>query len=188
MPRPKGNTACVRAGFLTSGMVAKIIGCSPASVARMMEAGLLPGFQLPASQDRRVAVADLVRLLIARKIPVPVWVTEGARSVAFGLPDSELPPAEKFFLAPSAVDLGVWAADAFPIRLLVVGDDAGHDLALSACDAVRRKHPAARIVLCVSPDRPLSARGAADFVFHRPVNWAVEFGRVAFGDSLGKAV
>lgn len=44
---------------MTTGQVAKACSCSPKLVAKWIDTGLLKGYKLPGSQDRRVERADL---------------------------------------------------------------------------------------------------------------------------------
>lgn len=65
---------------LTTGQAAKLCGVNFRTVARWIDRGLLPAYQLPGTRgDRRVRVADLRRFMHAHDIPDPWAMPAGAR-------------------------------------------------------------------------------------------------------------
>lgn len=55
---------------LTTGEVAKLCHCAPRTVARWVDLGLLKGYRIPGSQDRRIPRENLVRFLLANNMPL----------------------------------------------------------------------------------------------------------------------
>lgn len=54
-------------GFFTTGQVASLCEVSSHTVVKWMDSGLLSGFRLPGSQDRRVSRAELQRFLLENR-------------------------------------------------------------------------------------------------------------------------
>ena len=48
---------------LTTGAIAEIAGVAPRTVSKWIDAGILKGYRIPLSQDRRVEVAELRKFL-----------------------------------------------------------------------------------------------------------------------------
>lgn len=67
--KPAGGrrTDAVRLGVdvLTVGQAAAVCGCAPRTVARWLDAGVLRGYRLPMSADRRVPASVLAEFLAA---------------------------------------------------------------------------------------------------------------------------
>jgi len=59
-----------RRDVFTTGEVAKICCVAPRTVAKWIDSGLLRGYRLPGSQDRRVPVENLIRFLRERGMPL----------------------------------------------------------------------------------------------------------------------
>jgi excisionase family DNA binding protein len=57
------------AGVFTVGQVAELTGLSKRTIVRQIDKGLLPGYRLPQSGDRRVTALELARYL--RKYDLP---------------------------------------------------------------------------------------------------------------------
>ena len=55
---------------LTIGQVARICNASPRTVAKWFDSGLLNGYRLPGSGDRRIPVAELIRFMKAHNMPM----------------------------------------------------------------------------------------------------------------------
>ena len=55
----------------TTGDVAKMLTVAPRTVSKWFDSGLLKGYRIPMSNDRRIPRASLVRFLIDQKMPVP---------------------------------------------------------------------------------------------------------------------
>jgi excisionase family DNA binding protein len=55
---------------LTAGNVAEIVRVAPRTVSKWIDSGLLRGYRLPGSQDRRVLAKDLKAFMEARGMPV----------------------------------------------------------------------------------------------------------------------
>jgi two-component system response regulator RpaA len=54
---------------LTVGQVCRFTGFSPRTVAKFVDTGLLKGFRVPGSQDRRIPRASFLAFLTANQIP-----------------------------------------------------------------------------------------------------------------------
>lgn len=53
----------------STGQIAKICKCAPRTVSRWIDAGILKGWRVPLSEDRRVMHPELVRFMAAHSIP-----------------------------------------------------------------------------------------------------------------------
>lgn len=56
---------------LTTGECAKICQVSPATVSKWFDSGILKGFRIPQSRDRRIPENNLVELMLEYGMPVP---------------------------------------------------------------------------------------------------------------------
>jgi len=61
----KGNNV------LTTGDVANICNVAPRTVSQWFDKGLLAGYRIPGSRDRRIPIAELARFMTAHRIPIP---------------------------------------------------------------------------------------------------------------------
>ncbi|HUV41538.1 MAG TPA: helix-turn-helix domain-containing protein [Sedimentisphaerales bacterium] len=61
----KGNNV------LTTRDVAKICNVAPRMVSKWFDTGLLAGYRIPGSMDRRIPIAELARFMTAHNIPIP---------------------------------------------------------------------------------------------------------------------
>jgi len=61
----KGNNV------LTTDDVARICNVAPRSASQWFDKGLLAGYRIPGSRDRRIPIAELARFMIAHNIPIP---------------------------------------------------------------------------------------------------------------------
>ena len=61
-----------------TGEVADLCGVSPRLVVKWFDEGLLVGFRLPGSRDRRILPASLVEFMESNGMPVPERVKEAA--------------------------------------------------------------------------------------------------------------
>ena len=66
----KGNNV------LTSGEVAKICNVAPKTAQKWIDMGLLNGYLIPGSRDRRVPIPELVRFMKAHNIPTTKGLPE----------------------------------------------------------------------------------------------------------------
>lgn len=57
--------------FLTTGQIATLLGVAPKTVSKWVDSGLLKGFRLPGSMDRRILKIDLDTFCVANQFPVP---------------------------------------------------------------------------------------------------------------------
>lgn len=55
---------------LTTGVIAEVAGVAPRTVAKWIDTGLLKGYRIPLSKDRRVEVADLRAFLVKHGMSV----------------------------------------------------------------------------------------------------------------------
>jgi ssDNA-binding Zn-finger/Zn-ribbon topoisomerase 1 len=58
-------------GALTSGQVAKLCGVAPRTVSNWMEKGILRGWRIPGSQDRRFLPEVVARFIQDNGMPMP---------------------------------------------------------------------------------------------------------------------
>ena len=61
----KGNNV------LTTGDVSRICNVAPRTVQKWFDAGVLGGYLIPLSKDRRIALKELRRFMKAHNIPLP---------------------------------------------------------------------------------------------------------------------
>jgi len=61
----KGNNV------LTTGDVAKICNVAPRTVSIWFDNGLLNGYRIPGSRDRRIPIPELARFMTEYNIPIP---------------------------------------------------------------------------------------------------------------------
>lgn len=55
--------------IFTTGDIARHLRAAPRSVGKWIDAGLLPGYRLPGSGDRRVTRAALIKFLADNNMP-----------------------------------------------------------------------------------------------------------------------
>lgn len=69
----KGNImiSLRHAKVLTTGQIAKLLHTAPRTVSIWIDKGLLKGYRLPGSLDRRVPRENLLKFLRERNIPIP---------------------------------------------------------------------------------------------------------------------
>ncbi len=56
--------------ILTSGEVAKICNVAHRTVQKWFDSGILTGYRLPGSGDRRIPVNDLISFMKANNLPI----------------------------------------------------------------------------------------------------------------------
>ena len=56
---------------LTTGQAAKFCNVAPRSICKWFDSGLLKGYILPASKDRRVPLIELESFMRSYNIPIP---------------------------------------------------------------------------------------------------------------------
>ena len=61
-----------------TGQIAKICDVAPRTVSKWIDRGLLNGYHLPSSNDRRVTEENLVKFLEAANMPVPEYMKQAA--------------------------------------------------------------------------------------------------------------
>ncbi len=54
---------------LTTGIIAKVCGVAPRTATKWIDSGLLKGYRLPGSQDRRVSRAEFERFATEHNLP-----------------------------------------------------------------------------------------------------------------------
>ena len=54
---------------LTTGEVAKICNVAPRTVSKWFDTGVLKGYRIPGSKDRRIPVSQLIRFMKEHGIP-----------------------------------------------------------------------------------------------------------------------
>jgi excisionase family DNA binding protein len=65
---------------LTTGEVAKICNVAPRTVSKWFDSGVLKGYRIPGSKDRRIPVNELIRFMKAHGIPLD-GITSGRTRV-----------------------------------------------------------------------------------------------------------
>lgn len=78
-----------RDGVLTMGELAEACHVAPRTAHKWFDSGLIKGYRLPGSPDRRVPAAEALRFLRASGIPVPAWLQE--RRLLIVVAPAELP-------------------------------------------------------------------------------------------------
>ena len=66
----KGETMHYEKDVLTTGEVAKICNVAPRTVSKWFDTGVLKGYRIPGSKDRRIPMAQLVKFMKAHGIPM----------------------------------------------------------------------------------------------------------------------
>lgn len=59
---------------LTTGDVARICNVSRKTVTKWFDSGILSGYRLPGSKDRRILVDELYRFMRKSNMPVPLYL------------------------------------------------------------------------------------------------------------------
>lgn len=54
---------------LTTGVIARLTGVAPRTVSKWIDGGLLVGYRIPLSKDRRVEVSDLRTFMNLQGLP-----------------------------------------------------------------------------------------------------------------------
>lgn len=126
---------------LTTGQISKITGNAPRTVSNWIDSGLLKGYRVPSSKDRRVRPDDLVDFLRRNGMTerIPLINGGGTRVLFVGFPESTAhalaaAPYEARFAA-SGVAGGMAIATYRPMILVVdsaVGRIDGQCLAVAA--------------------------------------------------------
>ena len=60
----------VEKDVLTTGEVAKICNVAPRTVSKWFDSGVLKGYRIPGSKDRRIPVSELIKFMRAHGIPM----------------------------------------------------------------------------------------------------------------------
>ncbi len=55
---------------LTTGDVAKICNVAHRTVSKWFDSGILPGYRIPGSKDRRIPLEELIRFMKSHNIPL----------------------------------------------------------------------------------------------------------------------
>lgn len=169
VPKPK------KPGPMTSGEVARACGVSPRTVANWMDSGLLKGYRIPGSQDRRFLREEVYQFLVATGVPVPRELMCGAR-VTYGI---TLPAPVPGWDVCDAFQLGELCSEK-PILAAVLGDEAGVDEAVKMAGHIRRNNPEAVVVFVLDP-----SNAAAAVPGEVRVRGEVELGEVELGELRG---
>lgn len=162
---------------LTTGEVARVMGCSPKSVQDMVDEGILPGYRIPGSDNRRIPREGLVALLRKRGIPCGELDGSGLRLLVVS-PDlalagrvaaacQEIRPSVAWCHADNVFDAGrATGAEPFPLAVLDCG--VGRGAALDLC----RRLGAAELAVLADDDEADEAelRALAGFVSRKPAD------------------
>jgi hypothetical protein len=79
--RKRSGRITLTGDTLTSGQIAKLSGVAARTASKWIDRGILKGFRIPGSLDRRVYRSDLVEFLTARGMRVPVELQDVTRRV-----------------------------------------------------------------------------------------------------------
>lgn len=130
----------------TTGQVAKICQVAPATVNRWFDKGMLKGFRVPGSRDRRVPRENLIRFCKEYKLPIgDLGDREAALCVLLIFADMQLLGAvkESFLMAESVRILsasGVFAATRYlqeqRLDAVIIDLGIGHAEASTLCKLV----------------------------------------------------
>lgn len=162
--------------ILTSGQVAMLLGCAVKTVNKWIDAGDLPGHQLPKTQARRVYRADLVRFCKERGLTPPfpgdysLICTEDKRlleATAFVRLHGEWQLARHWVEAAIALGRG-------RPRLVLVDLAMGRVEGLQLITAVRQEYdPGVRIIGLANEDGSIAelADAGCTSSFQRPLDF-----------------
>lgn len=147
--------------WLTTGQIAALCGVAPRTVSKWIDTGLLKGFRLPGSLDRRVMLADLEAFVEAHGMPVRVRPRD---LIVSYLAETAVPgcvPAP----APPPV-LAAWGR----LGVVAFGCAEGVAGAVAVAAATRRADPGVRLGLVLADDVPEAAvpGGVFDWVGRVP--------------------
>jgi excisionase family DNA binding protein len=125
---------------LTTGEVARICRVSPRTVAKWIDAGLLKGYRIPGSKDRRIPREILIRFLKDHGMPLRELEEEewhkilliGTESLFNQRIRELLPESEdyRFEIANSGFEAGILAGSFHPNTIII-------DLALGRSEAIQ---------------------------------------------------
>jgi two-component system response regulator RpaA len=65
-----------RKDVLTTGQVSRICKVAPRTVCKWFDSGLLKGYRIPSSGDRRIPITGLVRFMKTYNMPTKMLGTE----------------------------------------------------------------------------------------------------------------
>ena len=83
----------LKSGAYTAGQAARVCRASPRVVHKWVDSGLLKGYRLPGSKDRRILRADLLKFLIAHGLPLDLMGELSAEEQSRADAGREVPPA-----------------------------------------------------------------------------------------------
>lgn len=115
---------------LTSGEVAKITNVAPRTVAKWIDSGMLTGYRLPGSKDRRVEKTNLLRFMQEHKMSVHLsskrnvilyGVQEDQADIIKSLTENEL--GVNIHVTKDSFSAGVLVGETKPNAILVDSDD-----------------------------------------------------------------
>jgi hypothetical protein len=148
----------------TTGDVAKMLTVAPRTVSKWFDSGLLKGYRIPLSNDRRIPRASLVRFLIDQKMPIPPELQTGRAVVASATPalveaaiDASIVHRVAVTVIADWFSLGVEMRDPeHPPRLVVIdlalGTAAGLSVAAGLADHFQ-------VLVCHWEERPAIPEG-----------------------------
>lgn len=167
----------------TTGQVAKICQVAPRTVSKWVDGGLMRGYRVPGDgKDRRVSEPDLIAFMTAHEIPLPPalrpWVVV-AYGVTIATPDPDL------VVAGDSFEFGRRVAFS-RVRLALIGDECGREIALSACKVVRDRWPAAAVLLVLSEDAGDVVALPGVVVLRKPLDWSAVAEHLGAGAGVSK--
>lgn len=145
----------------TTGDVAKMLTVAPRTVSKWFDSGLLKGYRIPMSNDRRIPRASLVRFLIDQKMPVPPELQTGRAIVASTTPALVEAVTRSTGVRVSVVadwfSLGAEMRDPeHPPRLVIIDLALGTAAGLSVAAGLADSFP---VLVCHWEERPAIPEG-----------------------------
>lgn len=131
--------------------IARIIHVAPRTVAKMIDAGKLPGHRIGVASrnHRRVMRRDLAAFLLANRMPLCGLDIDPLATLCVGLPSDLCPPGA--VCVDTWLDAGVHLAGR-RVSCLVVNLGMGRSDCLRAAASVRSRWPDVRLVAVGSED------------------------------------
>lgn len=157
---------------LTSGQAAKACRVAPRTMVKWFTKGLVEGYVLPDSKDRRINRESLILFMRARMMPIPEWLETGSVSLGVWLTTHEMKALGESYQLVSPYYLGYQSAK-HRIRSLVIGDQWGLASGIELAKTVLCHHPSARVAIIVGED-VIQDQSMEDRIlfFRRSVDWA----------------
>lgn len=160
---------------LTSGQIAKICRVAPRTVNKWIDTGLLRGYRIPGSRNRRVPRDQLIRFLKENGMPLGGLEAEGRHKILIVGAEpffierlKELLPEDddfKYEIAHSGFEAGTLASSFHP-DTIIIDHAMGRSESLQIASALRRNEAYKETVIfaLASEDEP-SPEGLSEYGF-----------------------